>query len=196
MNPPTDFWSRRKAAVRSEAEAEERQFQQLKEQEEQKALEERPDEDILEELGLPDPDTMGQGDDFSRFMKAAVPERIRRRALRKLWLSNPVLANLDGLLEYGEDYTDAATVVEDLSTAYEIGKGMLARFATEGEVDTEDPQPNNDLTETVTVSPEVPEPKAASGQLTVEQDPAEDTDDAMDFAPVTKRRMQFRFDDN
>ena len=39
---------------------------------------------------------------------------------------NPTLANLDGLIDYGEDYTDAATVIENMQTAYEVGKGMLA----------------------------------------------------------------------
>ncbi len=58
-----------------------------------------------------------------------MPERIRRRALRKLWGLNPVLANLDGLVDYAEDYTDAATVVDNLQTVYKIGKGMLAQFA-------------------------------------------------------------------
>ena len=37
------------------------------------------------------------GDDFSGFMARNVPDHLRRRALRKLWVSNPVLANLDGL---------------------------------------------------------------------------------------------------
>ena len=58
-------------------------------------------------------------------MAKAVPDRIRRRALRRLWLSNPALANLDGLLDYGEDFTDSATVVENIQTAYQVGKGML-----------------------------------------------------------------------
>lgn len=34
------------------------------------------------EAYLPDPDTLVQGDDFSVFMAKAVPDRIRRRALR------------------------------------------------------------------------------------------------------------------
>ncbi len=86
-----------------------------------------PDDEIRAELGLPDPDTLQPGDDVSGFMARAVPDRLRRRALRKLWTSNPVLANIDGLVEYGEDYTDAATVVENLQTAYQIGKGLIGR---------------------------------------------------------------------
>ncbi|MEM0950207.1 MAG: DUF3306 domain-containing protein [Pseudomonadota bacterium] len=122
----TDFWSRRRAGVRKEeqAEAAARASAELRDQ--HAALEEQPDEDILAELNLPEPETLREGDDFSVFMAKAVPDRIRRRALRVLWKANPVLANLDELVEYGENYTDSATVVENLQTAYQIGRGMLA----------------------------------------------------------------------
>ena len=86
----------------------------------------RTDEDVLEELGLPDPETLEAGDDFKGFMSSAVPERLKQRALRRLWRLNPVLANVDGLVDYGEDFTDAATVIEGLQTTYQVGKGMLA----------------------------------------------------------------------
>ena len=120
-----DFWSRRKAAVR-EAEAKETAEAQAEETAALQAeAEEKTDEQILEELGLPDPDEMKEGDDFSAFLAAAVPQNLRRRALRRLWAVNPVLANLDGLIEYGEDYTDKATVIENLQTTYQVGKGML-----------------------------------------------------------------------
>ena len=36
-----------------------------------------------------------------------------------------MLANLDGLVDYGEDFTDSAPVIENLQTAYQVGKGML-----------------------------------------------------------------------
>lgn len=86
----------------------------------------RPDEEILAELGLPHPDDLSPGDDFRGFMQAAVPDRLRRIALRKLWRSNPTLANLDGLIDHGEDYTDAATVQAALRTNYVIGGRVFA----------------------------------------------------------------------
>lgn len=98
----------------------------------------RPDEEVLEELGLPDPDTLGPGADFRAFMAEAVPDRIRRRALRRLWGSNPVLANLDRLVDYGEDYTDAATVVANLQTAYRAGRGYLDRLGETAETPAEE----------------------------------------------------------
>ena len=48
--------------------------------------------------------------DFTVFMNDKVPETLRRMALRKLWRSNPILANVDGLNDYDEDFSDAAAV--------------------------------------------------------------------------------------
>lgn len=123
----------------------------------------KTEEEVLEELGLCDPDELQPGDDFSGFMAKAVPERLRNRALRKLWLTNPILANLDELVDYGDDFTDAATVVENIQTIYRVGQGMIDR----------------------TVKPE-PEPSAGDDEVadTEElQDEGETSDDAVAEAP-------------
>ncbi len=109
----------------AEAEAEEAAHVASAQAKDRAELEESTDEEILAKLELPNPDELETGDDFSKFMASAVPERLRRRALRKLWLSNPLLANVDGLVDYGEDFTDSALAVENLQTAYQVGKGML-----------------------------------------------------------------------
>ncbi len=85
----------------------------------------KTDAEILDELGLPDPDILVKGDDFAAFLRASVPARLRNRALRRLWVSDPVLANLDGLNDYEQDFTDAATVMPGLKTAYQVGRGLL-----------------------------------------------------------------------
>lgn len=121
----TDFWSRRKSAVKEEIEEERRQAEIKRASEIQGELDVKTDEEVLKELGLPDPDTLEPGDDFKVFMKEVVPERLRRRALKKLWLSNPLLANVDGLVDYGEDFTDAAVGAGFVETTYQVGKGML-----------------------------------------------------------------------
>lgn len=90
-----------------------------------------------EELGLPPIESLGEGSDFKGFMAKEVPARLRNRALRKLWVSNPVLANLDGLVDYGEDFTDAAMVVENMATAYRVGSGYK-RPEEEAEEQVED----------------------------------------------------------
>jgi len=100
----------------------------------------RPDEEVLEELGLPDPDTLKPGDNFAAFMAKAVPARLRNRALRKLWVSDPVLSNLDMLVDYGEDFTDAATVIENLQTAYQVGKGFVDKVTGPSEEEAGSPE--------------------------------------------------------
>lgn len=74
---------------------------------------------------LPDPETLDETADFSVFLREGVPEALRRQALRRLWRLNPVFANLDGLNDYDEDYTNAATVIEGLKTAYQAGRGFV-----------------------------------------------------------------------
>ncbi|MEX5727188.1 hypothetical protein Ga0609869_000541 [Rhodovulum iodosum] len=87
--------------------------------------EERSDAEILQELGLSDPDSLQPGDDFSAFLREAVPEHLRRRALRRLWRSNPVLANLDGLNDYDTDFTGDSVGPGLLQTAYKVGRGFV-----------------------------------------------------------------------
>ncbi|MEM7498868.1 MAG: DUF3306 domain-containing protein, partial [Pseudomonadota bacterium] len=99
----------------------------------------KSDAEVLEELGLPEPEMLEPGDDFAAFMKAAVPEHLRRRALRRLWTTNPVLANLDELVDYGEDFTDAATVVENLATAWKVGRGY--------DIPEPEPEPDGEVAE-------------------------------------------------
>ena len=61
-----------------------------------------PDDEILKQLNLPDPEKMKAGDNFKNFLKKNVPEHLKKKALRKLWLTNPILANLDGMNEYDD----------------------------------------------------------------------------------------------
>ncbi len=128
MTRVDDFWSRRKAAVEAEAAAEQAAVEAHELTHQQAELEQKTDAELLAEFDLPDPDDLQPGDDVSGFMAKAIPDRLRRRALRRLWRLNPVLANVDGLVDYGEDFTDAACVVENIQTAYQVGKGMLAHI--------------------------------------------------------------------
>ena len=115
------------------------------------------DNDLVARLGLPDPDDMEKGDDFSAFMQTAVPAHIRNRALRKLWLTNPVLANLDELVDYGEDFTDAATVLADLKTGYQVGRGFITDEDEEDDLEgeeTDDEDAVENAEETVAEAPE------------------------------------------
>lgn len=128
MTKVQSTWSRRKAAVVAEAVAEERAAEEAVIAEKHESLAEKTDVEILEELGLPDPDKMARGDDFKAFLKKTVPEHLRKRALRTLWRSNPVLACVDGLNDYDDDYLTGSFGQGPISTTYQVGKGMLSHL--------------------------------------------------------------------
>lgn len=196
MSAERDFWSRRRAGVEAEIEAERAAQEAESVAEAHKALEDKSDEEILAELKLPDPDSLKMGDDFKVFMAKAVPDRIRRRALRTLWRSNPVLANLDSLVDYGQDFTDKAMAVENIQTAYQVGKGMLkhveemARQAAEREKPTEPIEETIEQEEAVQddvvvaeASPQEPEAEYVD---VLPEEPEE-----LAYIPPTPRRMKF-----
>lgn len=85
----------------------------------------QPPQEPQEPAALPDIDSLDKDSDFSAFLRQGVPEEIRRRALRVLWRSDPVLANLDGLNDYDEDFTVVHTLAGAVRTAYKVGKGYL-----------------------------------------------------------------------
>ena len=74
---------------------------------------------------LPPVDELTADSDYTVFLGKNVPEAIKRAALRKLWLSDPVLANLDRLNDYDEDYSIVDTVVSAVRTSYQVGKGYV-----------------------------------------------------------------------
>lgn len=136
MSDPEDTplarWSRRKLRARAKpASAPPDAAAQAVPEPETDVPEAESEAEALARLGLPDPDTLRMGDDFSAFMARAVPEALRRRALRRLWLSNPVLANLDGLNDYDGDFTDSGLDGGVLRTAYQAGKGYLRQITQE-----------------------------------------------------------------
>ena len=128
MTKVQSAWSRRKAAVVAEAVAEERAAEDAAIAEQHESLAEKTEVEVLEELGLPDPDAMVQGDDFKAFLSKAVPAHLRKRALRTLWRSNPVLACVDGLNDYDDDYLAGSFGQGPISTTYQVGKGMLSHL--------------------------------------------------------------------
>ena len=83
------------------------------------------DEEEINPEDLPDIDTLDKDSDYTVFMKKGVPEKLKRLALRKLFHSDPALAVLDGLNDYDEDYSMIGMVVEEVTTRYKVGKGMV-----------------------------------------------------------------------
>lgn len=81
-----------------------------------------PDDDMPV---LPPIEELNYESDYTVFLNSKVPETLRRAALRKLWTSDPVLANLDGLNDYDEDYNVIDTAITTAQTAYKVGRGYF-----------------------------------------------------------------------
>ena len=199
-----DFWSRRRAGVAAEAEGEARAEAEADAARATEALEADlgacDEAGVLAARGLAAPETLETPEALRAFLREALPARLRARAFRRMWRLNPTLANLDGLVDYGGDFTDAALRVEAIQTVYQVGKGMLTAFAP-------DPEPDPDAEAEVEEAPEVdpdaapeaetdaPEPQpalvAAAPVDASFAEPAADLQDAP--AAAAPRRMTFRF---
>ncbi|MGI9434396.1 MAG: DUF3306 domain-containing protein [Geminicoccaceae bacterium] len=121
-------WSRRKSEARTAEDAHQVVSLENEQSEEAEVGEVGIESDAaaFDPSTLPDIDKMDAGSDFSVFMQSGVPPALKTKALRKLWRLKPELANLDGLIDYGEDLTGSFKVVDHLKTAYQVGKGFLS----------------------------------------------------------------------
>ncbi|THH34849.1 DUF3306 domain-containing protein [Aliishimia ponticola] len=210
-----DFWTRRRQAVSAEEQAEVEALAAELRAEEEADLDARSDEVLLAEHDLPEPELLESPDAVREFLTKELPQRLKTRALRRLWRLNPTLANLDGLVDYGEDFTDSATVVENLQTAYQVGKGMMAHVQAQLEAAAEPApvesaaEPESDLA-LVEGEEDVTEerPEDALAQVDPAQDaegdvarsspaPAPvfaDMSDVPADQPAPRRRMTFEFE--
>lgn len=217
MSEYASFWARRKAAVQDEALAEERKLEEEERAQHLEKLSEKSDDEILQELGLPDPTDIKSGDAVSRFMSHEVPEHLRRQALRSLWRSNPVLACVDGLNEYDDDYRAAMLLSETVKTAYQVGKGMTshidemerqAKEKAQALAEAEEaPQPQEAETALAKTQSDVSHEPAATSEhvqdnAALDEDAPFDVlaeaemtiDDEAQMPPL--RRMRFKFEEN
>ena len=158
-----------------------------------------PEHEVLEKYRLPAPDAIELGTDITGFMRKEIPELLRRKALRALWKSNPVLAVLDGLNDYDEDFTNAATAGDTVKTLYKVGQGLIDKRAS---VDEQVEVPVNEQAEASETIPsagkaedltERPEPDIPAEPVT----PAPQSEPVVSGAGVestTRYRPRMRFD--
>ncbi|HGG04809.1 MAG TPA: DUF3306 domain-containing protein [Aliiroseovarius sp.] len=189
-----DAWSRRRAAVRAEDEARRRADEAAQKASRDAELAEMPEDELLAELGLPVPEDLTAGDDFSAFMHATVPDMLRNRALRRLWVTNPVLANVDGLVDYGEDFAAEGTSAKIVKTLYRVGKGLMPAAD-----DVDDPADEQDG-DIVTQAPVTPDGEVAAQQPRAKDPSPIAQTDMPDPVPQQvaqgpRPRMRFEFED-
>ena len=155
-----------------------------------------------------DIDALKYGDDFSPFLKRGVPEPLRRRALRKFFASDPLLANLDGLNDYDEDFNnpeflvyrsawDAARgfLTEAEKAAQQATGGLSAAFETEADEETDAAGAAEEIAEDSSAAAPVavaagaaaaPEPDAVEAAAIVEH-PAPEPEPEPEPDPVPRR---------
>lgn len=182
------MWARRRAAVAAEEQAEALARAEAARQAEDQALSERSDEELLAEAGVKAPEDLLNGEEVRAFLEKELPERLKRRALRRLWRTNPVLANLDGLNDYDDDFTDAANPGGPVQTMYVVGKGILSQVKDLVE-DAEDAQAEPEMAGVEDTPTEAHEPAPLA---MVEPEPA--VSDEPDPIMPSARRMRFTFE--
>ena len=97
------------------------------------------DDELLKKYNLPNPEKIKKEKSLDVFFKDGVPDRLRQIALRRVWRLNPIIRFADAEInDYHEDFTDAATVIEGMETAYKVGKGYLSDLI-------DDKDENNDV---------------------------------------------------
>lgn len=100
-----------------------------------------------------DLETLGFDSDFSLFLKDGVSTQLKNAALRKLWRSNPVLACVDGLNDYDDDYRTVETFADGIRSSWQVGKGYSWMSEVEEKLEAV-----ADAVDTVTTSEDAAEP--------------------------------------
>ena len=101
----------------------------LKEEVDESQYSDLNDQELLEKFKLPNPEKIKKEKGLDLFFKDGVPDRLRQIALRRVWKLNPIIRFADAEInDYHEDFTDAATVIEGMQTAYQVGKGYLSEI--------------------------------------------------------------------
>ena len=142
------------------------------------------DAELLKKYDLPDPEAVTEESGLEQFLNGkGLPGRVRQMALRRLWRLNPLFGVVDDMVEYGEDYTDAATVVEGMKTAYTVGKGYAKEV-----VEPEESEAMEDDAEAEAGDAEEGDAEANEGEKDGQQDEKERADGLADQSDQAKVR--------
>lgn len=128
-------WSKRKTdsnKVASKSEQIEKNAIDVKDEliEEEKKL---SNDELAEKYEITNPQKIDNPLELRNILKDNLPDRLKQLALRKLWKLVPAYGEISELVEYGEDFTDAATVIDNLQTSYIVGKGYIDKVVEKSE---------------------------------------------------------------
>lgn len=180
-------WSRRKQAAREGMADPEPEQAAVPAENAEPSVETTPpaDESAYADIDF---DALDYASDYTRFMAKDVPEVVQRRALRALWRSDPILANIDGLNDYDDDFTDAARAVANLVTSYKPGQGYrtdeeMAALEADEKAEAE-ARAQAETAEASQESGETPETEAAAAEDGSAMAESSGEADAPDTAPA------------
>lgn len=125
-------WSERKLAVVKEVEEFEAEGETEEDAEATAALAAEHEENRLAAEAV-DLETLDEDTDFSVFMKDGVPELLKKSAMAVLWRTNPIFANVDGLVDYDDDFGSPDLIMKTFKSAYQVGKGYLDKIEEDDE---------------------------------------------------------------
>lgn len=122
-------WSERKRAVASQAQADDPELAPGEPSTSEGGAAEEIEEAEANRIAAEsiDLDSLDFRSDYSVFFKNGVPKALQAEARRRLWRSSPVLANVDGLNDYDEDFASPNLILKAFKSTYEIGKGYFQR---------------------------------------------------------------------
>jgi hypothetical protein len=130
------------------------------------------------DIELPSIESLTRDSDYTPFLRPGVPQGVRNEALRKLYNSDAVFANLDGLLEYGEDFGEAFRNPGVIATVYRVLKGMPGGEDEPAEA-AETAEPEAAALPETTAAAE-PRPNPDQAPLAADADPASTAIDQQD----------------
>jgi len=121
-----DRWSRRKRSGDEPTEDEAATMQPDPEDPDAQALEQARQLQLAanrEAAEAVDIEAITYESDLSVFFKEGVPALLKQAAMRKMWRSDPVFANVDGLNDYDQDFNVIDKVLTEFKSAWQVGQG-------------------------------------------------------------------------
>jgi hypothetical protein len=152
--PFLERWSRRKregeatdpaSRPRTQTDAAETAAGEAEEASEERRLQLQRNREAAEAIDL---DSLDAASDIAPFFKDGVPKALKMAAMRAMWRTSPVFANLDGLNDYDQNFADPDLIKKFTGTAWKIGRGYL----------TDEPEPKTDVAAADEAVEEMPEP--------------------------------------
>jgi hypothetical protein len=139
-----------------------------------------------------DLETLAFDSDYSVFFKEGVSTQLKNAALRKLWRSNPVLACVDGLNDYDEDFRAVQTFAEGVRSSWQVGNGYgwMKEVVSEDAETVEAKEASSEVVETASGDREEGAPEHAAADADATETPIAPGDPPTDRPDRSQAAME------